>query len=163
MTLVRMKLLVFGSAEGEFYSCFYLTRVEDETNEEFVSEVEQSTSKILGEISEREYLSRRAIGGTMPRLNRVFEEMKVKYGDRKVPEKILKSVEDKATKASRSAAAPIALVWAESKKRKEGDAPKAVAKKRKVVKVAMDSVEEVAESAQGKPRVTHPTGITIQS
>ena len=25
MTLVRMKLLVFGSAEGEFYPCFYLT------------------------------------------------------------------------------------------------------------------------------------------
>ena len=40
MTLVRMKLLVFGSAEGEFYSCFYLTHVEDETDEEFVSEVE---------------------------------------------------------------------------------------------------------------------------
>ena len=56
--------------------------------------------KILGEISKREYLSHRAIGGTMPQLNQVFEEMKVKYEDRKVPEKILKSVEDKAMKAS---------------------------------------------------------------
>ena len=78
MTLVRMKLPVFGSTEGEFCPCFYLTRAEDETNEEFVSEMEQSASKILGEISEREYLSRRTIGGTMPWLNWVFEDMKVK-------------------------------------------------------------------------------------
>ena len=78
MTLVRMKLPIFGSTEGEFYPCFYLTHVEDETDEEFVSEVEQSASKILGEISEREYLSRRTISGTMPWLNWVFEDMKVK-------------------------------------------------------------------------------------
>ena len=109
MTLVRMKLLVFSSAEGEFCPCFYLTRVEDETDEEFISELEQSASKILGEIFEREYLSRRAIGGTMPRLNRVFEEMKVKYGNCRVPEKVLKSIEDKAVKASKSAAAPVAM------------------------------------------------------
>ena len=163
MTLVRMKLPVFGSAEREFCPCFYLSHVEDETDEEFINEVEQSASKILGEISEREYLSRRAIGCTMPRLNRVFEEMKVKYGDCKVPEKILKSVEDKATKASRSAVAPIALVWAESKKRKEGDAPKAVAKKRKVAKVVMDLAEEVAESVQGEPGVARPAGVAIEA
>ena len=78
MTLMRMKLLVFGSVEGEFCPCLYLTRVEDKTDEEFVSEVEQSASKILGEISEREYLSRRTISGTMPWLNWVFEDMKVK-------------------------------------------------------------------------------------
>ena len=45
MTLVRMKLPVFGSTEGEFCPCFYLTRAEDETDEEFVNEVEQSTSR----------------------------------------------------------------------------------------------------------------------
>ena len=81
MTLVRMKLPVFNSAEGELCSCFYLTHTEDKTDEEFISEVEHSATKILGEISKREYLSCRAIGGTMPRLNWVFEEMKVKYGD----------------------------------------------------------------------------------
>ena len=48
MTLVRMKLLVFSSAEVEFYPCFYLTHTEDETDEEFVSEMEQSAPKILG-------------------------------------------------------------------------------------------------------------------
>ena len=143
MTLVRMKLLVLGSAEGEFCLCFYLTRVEDETDKEFVSEVEQSAYKILGEISEREYLSYRAIGGTMPRLNRVFKEIKVMYGDHRVPEKILKSVEDKAVKASKSVVAPVAMARAEYKKRKEIDAPKAVAKKRKMAKNAEDAAEEV--------------------
>lgn len=147
MTLVRMKLPVFGSAEGEFCPCFYLTRAEDETDEEFISEVEQSASKILGEIFEREYLSRCAIGSTMPRLNGMFEEMRVKYGDRKIPKKILKSVEDKATKVSKSTACPVATVQAESKKMMEADALKAVARKRKVAKTAMDSTEEMAKSA----------------
>ena len=36
----------------------------------------------------------------MPCLNRVFEEMDVKYGNRKVPSKILKSVEEKASRAT---------------------------------------------------------------
>ena len=108
--MVRMKLPVFGNVEGEFGPCFYLTRAEDETDEEFINEVEQSASKILREISKREYLSHHAISGTMPRLNRVFEEMKVKYGDHRVPKKILKSVEDKAVKTSKSAVAPIAMV-----------------------------------------------------
>ena len=48
--------------------------------------------EILREIFEREYLSRRAIGGTVPWLNQVFEEMRVKYGDQRVLEKMLKSV-----------------------------------------------------------------------
>ena len=102
--------------------------MEDETDKEFVSEVEQSATKILGEISEREYLSHRAIGGTMPRLNRVFEEMKVKY-------------EDKAAKALKSVVAPIAMTRAESKKRKETDALKAVAKKRKMANNVVDVAE----------------------
>jgi len=156
MTLVKMKLPVFGIAEGELCLCFYLTRAKDETDEEFVSEVEQSASKILGEISEREYLSRRTIGGTMPWLNWVFEEMKVKYGDHRVPEKVLKSIEDKAAKASKSAMAPIAMARAESKKRKETDASKAIAKKRKMAKNVMDAIEEVAESAHDESEATCP-------
>lgn len=153
---------VFDSEEGEFCPCFYLQRAEDETDEEFVAEVEQSASKILGEVSEREYLSHRAISG-MPRLNRVFEEMKVRYGDRKVPEKILKSVEDKSAKVSRSAAALAATVRAESRKRRDGDAPKAIAKKRKVAKVATDSVEKVAESGHGGPEAARHAGAAVQA
>jgi len=63
----------------------------------------------------------------MPLLNWVFEEMKVKYRDRRVPAKILKLVEDKVAKASKFAAAPVATDRAESKKRKETDGPKAIA------------------------------------
>ena len=63
----------------------------------------------------------------MPRLNRVFKEIKVKYGDHRVPKKILKLVEDKMVKASKFAAAPVATDRAESKKRKETDGPKAIA------------------------------------
>jgi hypothetical protein len=77
MSLIKMDLPVFGSEGEEFCPCFYLERARDESDEEFVQSVEQSASKILGEISEREYLSHRAIDGLMPRLNRVFEEMKV--------------------------------------------------------------------------------------
>jgi len=130
--------------------------VEDETDKEFVSEVEQSATKILGEISEREYLSRRTIGGTMPWLNWVFEEMKVKYRDRRVPENVLKSIEDKATKASKSVVAPIATAQAKSKKRKTTDAPKAVAKKIKMAKDAMDAAEEVVESAHVSQKLRVP-------
>jgi hypothetical protein len=94
----------------------------------------------------------------------VFEEIKVKYGERKIPEKILKLVEDKAMKASRSAAAaPVATTRIESKKWKDGDEPKDVAKKRKVAKVAIDLVEEVAESGQGGPEVARPTDIAVQA
>lgn len=119
MTLVKTKLPMFGSEDGEFCPCFYIERAADEMNEEFVNEVEMSTSMIIGEISEREYLSRRAIGGTMPWLNRVFEEIKVKYGEHKIPEKVLRSIEDKAAKATKSVGLPIAMARAESRKRKE--------------------------------------------
>ena len=92
----------------------------------------------------------------MPQLNRVFEEMKVKYRDRKIPEKILKSVEDKAAKVSKSAADPVAAVRAESRKRKEADALKVVTRTRKVAKTAMDSTEEVAESAHDEVGTVRP-------
>lgn len=83
--------------------------------------------------------------------------MKVKYGDCK----ILKSMEDKAMKALRSATAPAVVVWAESQKRKDGDVPKAIAKKRKVAKVATDSAEEVAESGHGGPEATREAGAAV--
>lgn len=87
MTLVKMKLLVFGSEDGEYVPCFKLRRAEDETDEEFVEAVEKSATLLLGDISEKEYLSRRAIG------------------ERKVPEKVLRSVEAKAAKAASTAVA----------------------------------------------------------
>jgi hypothetical protein len=147
MKLVKMKLAVFGSKEGEFVPCFNLERAADKMDEEFVSTVEKSTSMNIGEISDKEYLSHHAIGGTMPRFNRVFEEMKVTYGERKILDKVLKSIEDKVAKAAKSTAQPIATMRAESKKRKGSDGPKVVAKKRKSLKTSKDSAaEEMAES-----------------
>lgn len=61
--------------------------------------MENEAIEILGDISEKEYLAHRAIGGNMPRPNRVFEEMDVKYMDHKVPSNILKSIDDKVAKA----------------------------------------------------------------
>lgn len=65
----------------------------------------------------------------MPRLNRVFEEMGIKYGDRNVPSKILKSIEEKASKA---AAATNTTACTESKKRKAAGVRKAPSKKHRV-------------------------------
>jgi hypothetical protein len=58
--------------------------------------------------------------------------MKVKYGDRKIPDKVLTSIEDKAAKAAKSTAPLIATARAESRKRKGGDDPKDVAKEEEV-------------------------------
>lgn len=115
MTLEKVKLLVFGEAEGNWFPHFGLKLEEDESGVDVVAQVEAAAAEILGDISEREYLARRAVGGTMPRLNRVLEEMGIKYGDRKVPLKILKSIEEKASKA---AATMSTAARAESKKRK---------------------------------------------
>lgn len=155
---MKMKLPVLGSEDGEFCPCFYIERAADETDKEFVSEVEASSSMIIGEISKREYLSCHAIGGTMPRLNLVFEEMTVKYEERKIPEKILKSIEEKVAKATKSDAAPVATARAQSRKRKEADAPKTVAKKRKLAKISKDATaEEMAESTHDGPDATRPS------
>ena len=54
---------------------------------------------------------------------------------------VLTSIEDKAAKASKSIMAPIAMTRAESKKRKETDALKAVAKKRKMANNVVDVAE----------------------
>lgn len=164
MTLVKMKLPVFGSAESEYVPCFKLRRADDETDEQFVKAVEKAATLLLGDITDKEYLSRRAIGGTMPRLNRVFEEMKVHYGERKVREKVLRSVEAKAAKAAGTAAAVQATAQAESRKRKGAEPSKAPRKKVKSgrgSKVAAS--EEAAESAHGDTGGTQRSAEANQS
>lgn len=150
INLVKMKLPVFGSAEGEYVPCFKLQRTADETDVEFVEAVEKAAVLLLGEVSNKEYLSCRAIAGNMPRLNRVFEEMKVTYGERVVPEKVLKSAEVAAAQAAGTATAVHATVQAESRKRKgveSSKAPRKKAKSRRGSKVAAS--EEIVESVSG--------------
>ena len=80
----------------------------------FVSEVEEAAVGLVGKISEHEYTSRRAMVGTMPWLNRVFEEVGIIYREREVPAKVLASIEKKKKKAF----AKNVTAEAESKKRK---------------------------------------------
>jgi len=65
-------------------------------------------------------------------LNQVFEKMDVKYGNRKVPSKILKLVEEKA---SRAAVVTNMTARVESKKRKIAGMPKTLAKRRRAARV----------------------------
>ena len=58
--------------------------------------MEQEAWGIVGDIFDKEFLTLRAIVGTMPRLNRVFEELGIHHEEQKVPTKVLKSLEDKA-------------------------------------------------------------------
>ena len=57
--------------------------------------VETGAHEILGEMSNKEYLACRAIVGTMPHLNRVFEELGIHHEEHEVPAKVQKSLEDK--------------------------------------------------------------------
>ena len=56
--------------------------------------------EILGEMSNKEYLACRAITGTMPCLNCIFEEFSIHHKEHDVPTKVHKSLEDKAKKAT---------------------------------------------------------------
>jgi hypothetical protein len=81
--------------------------------------------EILGEMSDKEYLARKAIAGTMPCLNRVFEEFGIHHEEHDVPAKVHKSFGDKAKKATTKNATTVA----EAKKRKGTGTSKAITKK----------------------------------
>ena len=82
-------------------------------------------------MSEREYLAQVTIGGHVPRLNQVFEELGVKYGDREVPKKfrnvvVLKVDSCKAKAKKRK----VGSQWPSQKKAKflgDGESSKVVA------------------------------------
>jgi len=61
----------------------------------------------------------------MPRLNQVFEELGIHHEEHKVPSKVLKSIKEKAKKAT----AKNATAVAESKKRKGAGGSKTISKK----------------------------------
>lgn len=71
--LVKMKLPVFGSAEGEFVPVFELERDPKQSDKALLRSFERETTFLLGEITDKEYQSRRDVGGTLPRLNRILE------------------------------------------------------------------------------------------
>ena len=102
-------------------------------------------------------MARRSIAGTMPWLNRVFEEFRVHHEEHDVPTKVHKSIEDKARKA----AAKNVIAAMEAKKRKGVATPKVITKRWKTVAtsatasidasaaVSANDEEEVAENVGG--------------
>jgi hypothetical protein len=119
--------------------------------------MEEGAREIVGDISDKEFLARRAAEGMMPRLNRVFEELGIHHGEHKVPAKVLKLIEDKVKKAATKNATAVA----ESKKRRGAGGPKVVSKKQKVIPTStaasaaasaiasVDVGEEVAKNVAG--------------
>jgi hypothetical protein len=142
-------LPVYGPADGIPFPHFGIKLSEDETLEEFATAMEQEAREIIGDISDKEFLMRRSIAGTMPQLNRVFEELGIHHEEHKVPAKVLKSIEDKARKA----AAKNNTTAVESKKRIGTSMAKVVSKKQKIgafsAGASTDAAEEVTESVHG--------------
>ena len=60
---------IFGPEAGIPFPCFGQSLGEGVTEDSFVSKVEEVAVGLVGRIFEREYMSRRAMAGTMPRLN----------------------------------------------------------------------------------------------
>jgi hypothetical protein len=73
MRIKMVSLPVFGDGFGVLFPRFDVRQVEDMTADEYVGSIEEGAHDILGELSNKEYLVRRAIGVTMPHLNCVFE------------------------------------------------------------------------------------------
>ena len=97
------------------------------TEDSFVSEVEEAAIGLVGKISDHEDTSQRAVAGTMPLLNRVFEEVGIVYRECEVPAEVLASIEKKKKKAF----AKNVTTEAESKKRKGAVVARAPVKKKK--------------------------------
>ena len=127
--LEKVKVPVFGPEAGIPFPCFGRSLGDGVTEDSFVADIEEATVGLVGKISEREYMSRRAMAGTMPRLNRVFEELGIIYRERKVPAEVLASIDKKKKKAF----AKNVTAEAESKKRKGAAVAQAPAKKKKKI------------------------------
>ena len=126
MTIEMVSLPVFGEGIRVPFPCFGFEK-EGCAAEKLVKSAEAGAREILGEMSNRDYLVCRAIAGTMPWLNRVFEEFGIYYEEHEVPVKVYKSIEDKARKATTK---NITIV-VEARKRKGATAPKVTTKRQK--------------------------------
>ncbi|XP_021315213.1 uncharacterized abhydrolase domain-containing protein DDB_G0269086-like [Sorghum bicolor] len=141
-TIEMVQVPVFGPPEGLPFPRFGAGIPEDETKESFLDRVEVSARRIVGKISEKEYLQRRSALGTMPRFNRVFEELGIEYEDYVIPPDVLLGLEKKKDSSK-------AVALAESKKRKGGGAVKQLAKKRRAEVVLETPVESSSARSSG--------------
>ena len=60
---------VYGPTKGVPFPRFGIELLEGESAEDFVSSMEEGAREIIGDISDREFLTWWAVGGTMPHLN----------------------------------------------------------------------------------------------
>ena len=63
---------IYNPAEGVHFPRFGIKLPEGESAEDFVSSMKEGAWEIIGDIFDREFLVRWAIGGMMPRLDWVF-------------------------------------------------------------------------------------------
>jgi hypothetical protein len=128
----------------------------------FAAEVEEGARLIVRKISHREYLAQKVVGGTMPWLNRVLEELGIHHEEHEVPTEVLTTIEQKRKKViAKNATAAV-----ESKKRKRIGASQVVGKKQKVStsgpasaassisgsgRASADAVEVSVENSSGGP------------
>jgi hypothetical protein len=148
-------LPVFGEGVSVPFPRFGFEK-EGRAAEKLVMSTEAGAHEILSEISNKEYLVRRAFAGTMPRLNRAFEEFGIHHEEHDVPTKVHKFLEDKAKKA----ATKNATTAVEAKKRKGAGTSKVISKKQKTLTAsAAASVNaSAAASADDEEEVVENVG-----
>lgn len=147
----KVRLPIMSEADGIPFPRFGSEKTAKKDVKDFVIVVEDTAKLILGEITDREYLARRTSVGSMPRLNRVFEEMGIHYYEREVPAKVRehvkKKVKEKAEKGEggRSRVAK-ATTAAESRKRKSAARDYGRGKKQKDAETSLaDEATEVED------------------
>jgi hypothetical protein len=124
--LEKVKVPIFGPKAGISFPRFGRSLGEGVTEDSFVADVEEATVGLVSKIFEREYTSQRAVAGTMPWLNRIFEELGIVYREREVPVEVLASIDKKKKSSAKNITAE-----AESKKRKGAALVRAPTKKKK--------------------------------
>jgi hypothetical protein len=135
---------VFGPAKGPPSPRFDRALPPDQEKDAFVLEIEEAACQIIGKMSDKEYLARRSISGTMPHLNRVLEEFGIHHEEYVVPPDVLATIEEK----KRKAATKNATAAAESKKRKGMASPKVLAKRVKTSAAIVTPTVSAMSSAQ---------------
>jgi hypothetical protein len=111
---------VYGPVGGVPFPRFDHELPANKDKKAFAAEVEAGARLIIGKISNREYLAQKIDGGTMPRLNRVLEELGIQHEEHVVPPEVLTTIEEKRKKA----ATKNATALAKSKKRKGAGPPR---------------------------------------
>jgi hypothetical protein len=93
---------VFGPVEGLPFPRFERELGEDQIKESFLVEVESCVHRIVGKMSEWEYLAQRTSQGMMPHFNRVLEEYGIHHEEYEVPTEILAGIKKKRDVATRN-------------------------------------------------------------